>query len=70
MLTTTTTIPNVSFASLASHAENEPSPAEVSRRVKEIRNSWDRQEKLVRRRIARDRFECLILAIEGSDCAA
>lgn len=70
MLTTTTTVPNVSFTSLASHTENEPSPEEVSRRVREIRSSWDRQEKMVRRRIARDRFECLIMAIEGSDCAA
>lgn len=70
MFTTTTTIANVSFTGLASHTETEPSPEEISRRVREIRNSWDRQEKMVRRRIARDRFERLIVAIEGSDCAA
>lgn len=70
MLTTTTSITNVSFTSLSSHAETEPTPEEVARRVREIRNSWDRHEKLVRRRMARDRFESLVAVIEGSDCAA
>lgn len=70
MLTTTTSIPNVSFTNLSSHVETEPSPEEVCRRVREIRRSWGRHERMVRRRIARDRMENLVSVIQGNGCAA
>ena len=76
MLTTLPTS-NVSFASVSSQAEtvgsgcdeSGPSPAEVHRRVMEIRASWDVQERLARRREARDRFEHLVEALCGGHAA-
>ena len=76
MLTTSATHP-VSFTTLPSHVENDsqgcgdcgPSPEEVYRRVREIRASWDLQERIARRREAQNRFENLVEALCGGHAA-
>lgn len=74
---TTTISPPVSFATVPSRFENldqgsgdcGPSPEEVYRRVREIRASWDLEERIARRREAQNRFETLLEALSGGHAA-
>lgn len=76
MLTTSTTAP-LAFTTLPSPTENAargcgdcgPSPEEVYRRVREIRSSWDLEERIARRREAQNRFEHLLEALCGGHAA-
>jgi hypothetical protein len=43
--------------------EVELSPDEVSRRILEVRSSWNVRERMVRRRAAADRFEDLVAVL-------
>lgn len=74
---TTPSPANVSFATFSSHTETMgagdgdcgPSPEEVRRRVMEIRGSWDLEERIARRREARNRFDNLVEALCGGHAA-
>ena len=50
-------------------ADREPTPEEVSRRVNEIRSSWNLEERLARRHAAEDRFEHLVATLLGGHAA-
>ena len=47
----------------SSAPDAEVSPEEVSRRILEVRSSWNVRERMVRRRAAADRFEHLVAVL-------
>lgn len=52
---------------VAHDREGTPSPKEISRRILEVRASWDVQERIERRRDARDRFVQLMSRLDSSE---
>lgn len=55
---------------VAHTSENVPTPKEVSRRVNQVRSSWDQRERAARRREAEDRLASLVdlLAVVEDEC--
>lgn len=62
----TSSAPETTLTVLVDNKEGTPSPKEISRRILEVRASWDVKERVRRRHQARARFSELMSNLAGA----